>query len=381
MKLGVLLDRFDPRAGGAEAHTDALLRRAVEKGDGAAIACLEGDVPAGVERVAVSAPRRRPARDRVLAQKGEEALRAAGCDVVLAIRHATACDVYLPHGGLVLDALAAHDAVEGPPGYFARTFAGAEKKRAFFVEAERALMSEEAGPRVIALSNALKARMSSVYPHAKPRTFVVPNGVDTDRFDPEPFRAGRAAERARLRVPQEAYVGLLLGHSPRMKGLDAVLEAMARPETAMLDPEFHLVVAGKRAGAEVAALARRAGVEERVRAVGPIDDPRPLYAAADVLCLPTFHDPCSLVTLEALSMGLPVITTPRNGAWELMAMRGGICVEAPGDAEGVAVAIRVLADPAVREQTGEDARYVAQRNRLTTRLDQVLDVCRGAGKR
>jgi glycosyltransferase involved in cell wall biosynthesis len=87
------------------------------------------------------------------------------------------------------------------------------------------------------------------------------------------------------------------------------------------------------------------------------------------------------VTLEALSMGLPVITTPRNGAWELMAMRGGICVEAPGDVEGVAVALRVLADPALRTQTSEDARYVARKNRLATRLDQVLDVCRAAAQR
>jgi UDP-glucose:(heptosyl)LPS alpha-1,3-glucosyltransferase len=381
VKLGVLLDRFDPRAGGAEAHTDALLKRAVERGDAAAIACIEGEPPAGVEKVAVSAPRRRPARDEALAVEGEKALRAAGCDVVLAIRHAYACDVYLPHGGLVLDALAAHDAAEGPPGWFARTFGGALAKREFFLEAERVLLSEEEGPKVIALSNALKARIAAVYPHAKPRTFVIPNGVDSDRFDPAPFREGRAAERARLHLPQIGYVGLLLGHSPLLKGLDAVLEAATRPEVTALDPEFHLLVAGKRAGAEVTARARALGLEERVRAIGPIADPRPLYAAADVLCLPTFHDPCSLVTLEALSMGLPVITTPRNGAWELMAMRGGICVEAPGDAEGVAVALRVLADPDVRAQTSEDARYVARKNRLTTRLDQVLDVCRGAAKK
>ena len=116
----------------------------------------------------MSAPRRRPARDRALAVEGEKALRAAGCDVVLGIRHTTACDVYLPHGGLVLDALAAHDMAEGPPGFFARAFGGAIAKREFFVEAERALLAPEAGPKVIALSNALKARISSVYPYASP---------------------------------------------------------------------------------------------------------------------------------------------------------------------------------------------------------------------
>jgi hypothetical protein len=77
-------------------------------------------------------------------------------------------------------------------------------------------------------------------------------------------------------------------------------------------------------------------------------------------------------------MALPVVTTPLNGAWEAMGMRGGIAVEGPTDAAGVAVAIRVLADPQLRSQTADDARYVARKTRLSTRLDQVLDVCRAA---
>ena len=33
---------------------------------------------------------------------------------------------------------------------------------------------------------------------------------------------------------------------------------------------------------------------------------------------PTYYDPCSLVVLEALACGLPVITTAQNGASELL---------------------------------------------------------------
>ena len=40
----------------------------------------------------------------------------------------------------------------------------------------------------------------------------------------------------------------------------------------------------------------------------------------------------------------------------------------------------MLSDPALRLQTAEDARYVAKKSRLATRLDQVLDVCRGAAR-
>lgn len=104
MRLGILHDSADPRRGGAEAHTDALVRRALAEGDEVVLAVLEGEGPAGSTTLRIDAPRRRPARDRVLATQGERRLREAGCDVVLAFRHVLACDVYLPHGGLVADA-------------------------------------------------------------------------------------------------------------------------------------------------------------------------------------------------------------------------------------------------------------------------------------
>ena len=377
MRLGVLLDRFLPARGGAEAHTDALLRRAVETEGFAALACLEGEPPEGVTRVDVgSAPRSRPARDRHLAVEGPRALRAAGCDVVLAVRHALSCDAYLPHGGLVGDAWAARDESRGGASLLDRIAARWSRKRAFLLECERALLDGPTGPRVVALSHAFAARLARVYPAARRRATVVPNGVDVERFDPAPFAAGRDATRREMDL-EGRYVGLLLAHEPWLKGLSTVLAAMARPEVANLRPAFHLVVAGRRGGEDVRRAARRTGVLDRVRVAGPVEDPRPLYAAADVLAQPTWHDPCSLVSLEALAMGIPVVTTARNGVSELMGRRGGIVVEHPGSVEGVAVALGVLADERLRKDTGEDARWIARRTRLSTRLDQVLDVCRG----
>jgi len=381
VKLGVLLDRFDPARGGAEAHTDALLRRAVERGFEPALACLEGTPPLGVRTVAVPSARGgRARRDRALALDGERALRDAGCDRVFAIRHALACDVYLPHGGLVADASAARDACRGGATFLDRVARRFSRKRAFFEDAERALLAGPTGPTVVALSHALARRIVARYPASKPRVTVVPNGVDVDHFDPAPFAAARAATRLALGVPESAYVGLLLAHEPWLKGYATLLDAMARPDLRARTPPFHLVVAGRRTGRDLARAARARGVEDRVHFAGHVGDPRPLYAAADVACQPSWHDPCSLTSLEALAMGVPLLTSTRNGVSELMALRGGIAVEDPADAEAVAVALVVLADPALRRLTGDDARYVAKRNRLRTRLDQLLDVCARHGQ-
>jgi UDP-glucose:(heptosyl)LPS alpha-1,3-glucosyltransferase len=64
-------------------------------------------------------------------------------------------------------------------------------------------------------------------------------------------------------------------------------------------------------------LAERLGVGEQVCFIGHCGDMRNAYFGSDFLVHPTFYDPCSLVVLEALACGLPIITTRFNGASEL----------------------------------------------------------------
>ncbi len=375
MKLGVLLDDFTPPYGGAERHTDALMKRALAQGDDVVLASMRGAPPEGAAHIEVRAGGPRPECDEAFAGDGARALRAAGCDVVLAFRHASDCDVYLPHGGLVQEARDAKDAARGGAGVLktiARTFS---RKHEFFLKAERALLGDERGPVVIAVSQSLARRMQRAYPACAHRVVAVINGVDTDHFDPEPFaRAGRDA-RAKLGL-DGAYVGLLIARNLALKGLETALEALTRPEVAGLEPSFRLIVAGARPSRRLRQRAKQLGVDDRLSIVEDAADPRPLYAAADVLVHPTWYDPCSLVCLEALSMGTPVVTTPINGVRDVMGQRGGIVIEEPGNPEALAVALRVLADDDLRATTADDARYLALKNQEVTRLDRVLDVCR-----
>jgi UDP-glucose:(heptosyl)LPS alpha-1,3-glucosyltransferase len=376
VKLGILVDGLRT-AGGAERHTRALIARAAETGDAVVVATLDDPGDVGGEVLPVPAPRGRPARDRVFASRGVALLREAGCDVVLGFRHCPGVDVYLPHGGLVADAVHAQDAARGRVSRLKLLARSVSGKHRFFAEAEAALLGGTEGPRVICVSRALQARMRTVYPACARRTVVVPNGVDVDHFDPS--HAPPASLRAELGLA-DATVGLLVAWNPRLKGAEAAIRALARPETGEIASACHLVVAGGDLPRDLRTLARRLGVFDRVHALSGFRDPRVVYALADVLVHPTFHDPCSLVCLEALAMGLPVITTPQNGVRELMGHRGGIVLEEAGNAQSVAVALRVLADPALRAQTAEDARLIAEAHPVQTALDRVLDVCRAAAR-
>lgn len=375
MKLGVLLDHWDLAGGGAEVHTQKLVRRALASGDTVVVATLDGEADGGATTLRIPAPLRRPARDRAFALDGARALRDAGADCVLAFRHAPDCDVYLPHGGLILDAIAGRDRARGRAPWSSALRHAFSPRVAFFVGAERAVLAGPEGPTVICLSRRLQARMRMLYPASSARTVVVPNGVDSTFFDPLAFREAGTALRDRHGLG-EAYVGLILAHHPTLKGARTAIEAMATERVAGWSPPFHLVVAGGRLDAVTRRRARRLGVLGRVHEVGAVEDPRPLYAAADVLVHATWYDPCSLACLEALAMELPVITTPENGAGELMGAKGGIVLEAAGEPEALAVALGVLADPALRAVTGDDGRYAMLRNREADRLDAVLALCR-----
>ena len=74
----------------------------------------------------------------------------------------------------------------------------------------------------------------------------------------------------------------------------------------------------KRSARYAGARARAWASRERVRFVGAVSDVRPYYAAADSFALATLYDPFPNAALEAMACGLPVVTTPKCGAAELL---------------------------------------------------------------
>ena len=106
------------------------------------------------------------------------------------------------------------------------------------------------------------------------------------------------------------------------------------------------------------------------------------YFASDFLIHPTFYDPCSLVVLEALTCGLPVITTRCNGASELLQPpREGYVVEDPHDHERLAWCMGQLLDPVRRAECGQAARRAGQQWTFEHHYRELLRVFEVAAAR
>src|SRR5205085_9705054 len=170
---------------------------------------------------------------------------------------------------------------------------------------------------------------------------VVPSAIDPLRFVADDRLKRRQEERDRWGVAPDTGVGLFIAMNYRLKGLVPLLRAVRRLPAVR---RFRLVVVGHRKYAEFERAAADLEVADRVLFLGHRSDPKDTYFAADFLVHPTFYDPCSLVVLEALACGLPVVTTRYNGAAELFGPDDGVVAEPPHDEAGLAGAITTCLD-------------------------------------
>jgi UDP-glucose:(heptosyl)LPS alpha-1,3-glucosyltransferase len=353
MRVGVVIDRFDPARGGAERALADLATAAVAAGhDVAFFAMSMADGAPGEFRLVEVRRAPRGASDVAFAKRAVAAARAE-CDVVLGVRHVTGVDVYWPHGGVHAETLAAVERSKGRvAGAVSRALHRTSPKQRALLTLERRFF--ESPGRVWCVSDLVRREIAARWPHAARHCELHPNGVDTDTFHPRARDEHRARVRRELGVADDVPLLLFLGGAWRLKGWPVLLAALS----SMKDAKWACVAAGARHGAAARAVAL-ARLGRRVRVL-PRQDSRPLYAAADLLVQPTWRDPCSLATLEALACGVPVVTTDANGAAEAFATEpsAGEIVRA-GDAEALA---RVIAKRlAVLREPDAAARRAAER--------------------
>ncbi|MGD9697157.1 MAG: glycosyltransferase [Thermoleophilia bacterium] len=207
--------------------------------------------------------------------------------------------------------------------------------------------TEEAG-FVVCISDYCRSQlMKLVGPEHWDKLEIVHCGIDPARFAPPavPRRPGP------LRV-------LCVGRLVPDKGQALLVDAMRLLAERSLDAELILVGDGPDR-ARLAESVARSGLGGRVTLAGAIgqDRVRDFYADADVFCLPSFAEGVPVVLMEAMAMGLPVVTTNITGVPELVedGVSGHLVRPARPDQLADAVA-GLAADPSLRRRMGEAGR-------------------------
>ena len=186
---------------------------------------------------------------------------------------------------------------------------------------------------------------------ADDKLHVIYNAVDTEAFAPADA-AARAAARTALKLPPDALVYLLVGSGYARKDVATAIRALGA-----LPANAHLVVVGAdKHLRRYAALARKLGLRGRAHLAGAQADVKPYYAAADAFVLPTFYDPCPNAALEAMACGLPIVTSTKCGAAEIVREHDAGLVCDALDVDALAAHMRALEVAEARHRMGTAAR-------------------------
>lgn len=171
---------------------------------------------------------------------------------------------------------------------------------------------------VAANSRLVQDQLRVWYPHCAHKLRLVRSGFDPARFFPDESAKSRLCSSMGLSKSCELF--LFVGSGWQRKGLASAVEIVAacNQTASPYEPEKILLVAGKGRPGQFAAQISRLGMRHRVRFLGLRKDVQSLYQAADIFVLPTLYDPFANVCLEALACGTPVLTTPGNGAAEVL---------------------------------------------------------------
>ena len=213
------------------------------------------------------------------------------------------------------------------------------------------------------------------------RVEVVQPGVDLSVFAPRPM----VAARERLGLPVDGDVLLFVGRIQPLKAPDVLLRAAAVLLEQQPERRRRMVVAivGGPSGSglehpeALGELATSLGIADLVRFVPPVDRETlaQWYAAASVVCVPSYSESFGLVALEAEASGTPVVAAAVGGL--PTAVRhgvSGLLVDGHDPVAYAAAIGRILDEPGLRPALSAAAVEQASQFTWSRAADRILEV-------
>jgi D-inositol-3-phosphate glycosyltransferase len=258
-----------------------------------------------------------------------------------------------------------------------------EKEGDYRIQGEQEVL--QAADQVIAATQAEQSQLEFLYHAPSSKISVIPPGVDIHHFYPISLDEARAV----IGIPCETRMLLFVGRIEPLKGLDALIHALANlRNNGILEQHPHcLAVIGgdpdttpEKMSAEMGrlqALCHALGLDDLVVFLGKRgQDILPYYySSADALIIPSHYESFGMVALEAMACGVPVIASQVGGLAFLV--KDGVTgyVVPDGEAEMLSSRLATLiTQPETRREMSEQSVLEAQNyswEKITSRILEV----------
>lgn len=194
------------------------------------------------------------------------------------------------------------------------------------LELEKAAFESKELKTLFTNSHLVKHQVLQYYNVDPAKIEVIHNGVEWEEMKSsfETWEEKRALLCQTHNLNPNHFHLLFIGHGYLRKGLDRLLLGLSL----LKNKEVHLSIIGKDKQLETyRAKVIHLGLENQVRFFGPVTDVHSFYQLADALLIPSFYDPFANVTVEALAMGLYVVSSKHNGGCEILNSSNGHIIQ------------------------------------------------------
>ena len=212
-------------------------------------------------------------------------------------------------------------------------------------------------------SQMVKEEILKLYRTPQQKIETIHNGVEWKAWESDfekTFECPRPAGPHRF---------LFVGNGYQRKGLSFLLQGLGQ----IRQEDFRLTVIGKDKNVpSFIQMASTLGLKGKIDFLGPQNDTRPFYKEADTLVIPSIYDPFANVTVEALSMGLFIVSSCYNGGKEVLQKDSGIIIEELTAPESVAAALRVAFAKPKNEERALKIRNSIKELDFSNQLDKIV---------
>jgi glycosyltransferase involved in cell wall biosynthesis len=216
-------------------------------------------------------------------------------------------------------------------------------RRPYYVRGMRWAL--ERATRLIAVSEATRARMLTVAPECEARVSVTHNAADP-RFVPAVDAIDAARVAAEI-IGSPAPYFLVVGKNEPYKGHELAIAAFARAREA---DELLVLIQRASGGQRLLTLAAQLGVADRLRFLPAVSGEQllALLQSASALLQPSIVEGFGIPAVEAMAVGCPVIGSDTPALVEVLGGAG--LLAKVGDAAALAAAITQLREPGRGEE-------------------------------
>lgn len=248
------------------------------------------------------------------------------------------------------------------------------KRYRIYSKFERAVFGCNSKTQIMLLTESCKAHFVQCYQTPQHRFHLLPPGIGKNGLSLHEMSKLNHEIREKYNIIDRQLLIFFIASNYKLKGIDRALLAVASLPRAVRD-QTKLWVIGRGKLSKYQRKASQLGISEKVQFLGARDDVQSLLCAADLLLHPAYQEMGGLVLLEALVMGVPVLTTDVCGfAFHVQRADAGLVLPSPFRQEMLNDALNEMLTSEKRDKWRKNALVYGKIQDLYSRCEHAVDV-------